>query len=100
MAKENLGPRFSAFNQCSKTIMYVNTWTVSDENTRHKMGLAAATGDLGLLANNGRPIVGLAWISIRPWLVNSFDACLRPAYSPARDNRVLGTNGLLNFGTR
>jgi len=32
------------------------------------MELAAAMGDLGLLANNS--IVSLAWISIRPWLVN------------------------------
>ena len=32
------------------------------------MELTAAMGDLGLLANNG--IVSLAWISIRPWLVN------------------------------
>ena len=34
--------------------------------------LTAAIGDLGLLANNG--IVSLellAWISIRPWLVNA-----------------------------
>ena len=32
------------------------------------MELAAAMGDLGLLANNG--IVSLGWISIRPWPVN------------------------------
>ena len=38
----------------------LNTLTVSDENTRHKMGLP------------GRYcIVSLAWISIRPWLVNA-----------------------------
>jgi len=33
------------------------------------MELTAAIGDLGLLANNG--IVSLAWISIRPWLINA-----------------------------
>jgi len=33
--------------------------------------LTAAIGDLGLLANSGRPIVSLAWIAIRPWLVNA-----------------------------
>jgi len=33
------------------------------------MELEGTMGDIGLLANNG--MVNLAWISIRPWIVNA-----------------------------
>jgi len=59
--------------------------------------LTAATGDLGLLANNG--IVSLAWISIRPWLVNALSRVSKTSLFLLllRVNRAMVTNGRIGI---
>src|SRR6218665_1707941 len=56
-----------------------------------------AVWNLGLLANNG--IVSLAWISIRPWLVNALSRVSKTSLFLLllRVNRAMVTNGRIGI---